>query len=57
MLPTKTFEFTEQLLTLYWAKARYSIKEVMKTYELFLDADIHYFTNTWCKNVLKIAML
>jgi hypothetical protein len=56
MLPTQTFEFTKWLLALYWAKARYSIKEVMKTYELFLYADIHYFTNTWCKNVLKIAM-
>jgi hypothetical protein len=39
--------------TSYLAKPRYNTEAVLKTYELFIYGDIHYSTNSFCKNVLK----
>jgi hypothetical protein len=36
------------------AKLRQNIEVVLKTYEL-IYGDIYYFTNVFCKNVLKLA--
>jgi hypothetical protein len=55
MLPAEMFVKGISLLTLPLAKKRHNAKAILKTYELFTYADIHYITNSFCKNVLKIA--
>jgi len=52
-LLAETFERGISLLTLPLSKLRQNAEEVLKTNEPCICADIHYITNSFCKNVLK----
>jgi len=49
MLPLETFEMRNRFLTSPLAKPKYNTKEILRTYELFVD----YVTNSFCNTVLK----
>jgi hypothetical protein len=54
MLPAEAFEMRKPLLALSLAKPRYNVEAALKN-ELFIYGDVHYISNSFCKNVLKIA--
>jgi hypothetical protein len=37
------------------AKPKYDTEAILETYELLIYGNLHYITNSFCKNVLKIA--
>jgi hypothetical protein len=51
MLPTETTEIIKYILNL----SEIEQQRILKTYELLIYGDTHYFTDTLCKNELKIA--
>jgi hypothetical protein len=54
-LPPERFEITIVLLTLSLAKPGQNTEAILETYGLFIYGDIQYTTNSFCKNVPKIA--
>jgi len=44
------------LSTVFVAKPGWNVDRIFETYELFLYRDTNYNTNSFCKNLLKIAI-
>jgi hypothetical protein len=44
MIAAQTFQMRERLLTPSLAKPRYNAEEILKTYELFVYGDIHWYS-------------
>jgi len=42
----------KNLLTLSQAKPKQNVEGTLETYELFIYGDIHYITNSFCKNIV-----
>jgi hypothetical protein len=54
LLPMETFG-TRSLLTFSLAKLRQKVEVVFKAYKLFIFVEVHYISNSFFKNVLKIV--
>jgi hypothetical protein len=53
-LPKETFEMGKCPVILPWQSQK-NAKAILKTYELFVYGDKHYFTNLFRINMLKIT--
>lgn len=54
MLLLETFGIRKPLLTNSLEKPRQKSEINLKTYEMFINGDLMYISNSLCKNVLKI---
>jgi hypothetical protein len=55
LLCLQTFEMRKHLFNLSLAEPKLNAKAVLKMCELFIYREIHFVTNLFCKNVLKIV--